>query len=90
MGRPDTRVTVNVEIPRDLVPDTDVSNLGLELRRLWAVEQVRLQHLGVGKAAEVAEMSRAAFMALLGDHGVPVISHSLEDLREEFDATSQE
>lgn len=88
MGRTDARVAVKVEIPRDLLGDVEVSQLGVELRRLWAVEQVRRRRLGVGKAAEVAGMPRAAFMQLLGEHGVPVIDYPVEDLREELHSLS--
>lgn len=54
------------------------------MRRLWAVEQVRRRRLGVGRAAEVAALPRAAFMRLLGEHGVPVIDYPVEDLQQEL------
>jgi len=84
MDRTDARVAVEVELPRDVLDDSEVPELGSELRRLWAIEQVRRHRLGVGRAAEVAEMPRAAFMQLLGEHGVPVIDYPVEDLREEL------
>mgnify|MGYP005813157795 CR=1 FL=1 len=79
-------VRVQVEIPHDLVGDVDVSQLGVELRRLWAIDQVRQRRLGVGRAAEVAGVARAAFMHLLGEHGVPVIDYPIDDLRQELRA----
>lgn len=75
---------MQVDIPLDVLGDVDPSQLGAELRQLWAVDQVRKHRLGVGKAAEVAAMPRAAFMRLLGEHGLPVIDYPVEDLREEF------
>ena len=78
------RVAVQVDIPAGVLLDVDIAQLGDELRRLWAVEQVRLRRLGVGKGAEVAAMPRAAFMQLLGEHGVPVIDYSADDLQEEL------
>jgi predicted HTH domain antitoxin len=84
----DTPVTVKVEMPPDLIAGEDVSLLGLELRRLWAVEQVRRKRLGIGRAAEVADIPRAAFMQLLGEHGVPVIDYSVEDLQQELRTAS--
>ncbi|HMJ13599.1 MAG TPA: UPF0175 family protein [Polyangiaceae bacterium] len=54
-----------------------------ELRLLWLVEQVRLKRLGVGKAAELAGVPRAAFMQILGARGVPVIDYSPADLERE-------
>lgn len=68
--------------------DVDASQLSVELRRLWAVDQVRQHRLGIGKAAEVAGLPRAAFMQLLGSHGLPVIDYPLDDLREELRSTS--
>lgn len=62
---------------------TDPAALSEELRLLWLVEQVRLKRLGVGKAAELAGVPRAAFMQILGVHGVPVIDHSPADLERE-------
>ena len=84
MERTIVSVAVQVDIPQDALGDTELSQLGAELRRLWAVDQVRRQRLGVGKAAEVAAMPRAAFMRLLGEHGIPVIDYPVEELREEL------
>ncbi len=75
---------MQVEIPRDVLGDVELSQLGVELRRLWAVEQVRKRRIGVGKGAEVAGMPRAAFMETLGEHGVAVIDYPVEDLRAEL------
>ena len=77
-------VAVQVDIPREALGDLDLSQLGAELRQLWAVDQVRRRRLGVGKAAEVAGLPRAAFMQLLGEHGVPVIDYPIEELRDEL------
>ena len=77
-------VAVQVDIPREALGDLDLSKLGAELRQLWAVDQVRRHRLGVGKAAEVAGLPRAAFMELLGEHGVPVIDYPIEELRDEL------
>ena len=77
-------VAVQVDIPREALGDLDLTQLGAELRQLWAVDQVRRHRLGVGKAAEVAGLPRAAFMQLLGEHGVPVIDYPIEELRDEL------
>jgi predicted HTH domain antitoxin len=84
VSREEASVAVQVEIPRDVLGDVEPSQLGVELRRLWAVEQVRKRRIGVGKGAEVAGMPRAAFMKTLGEHGVAVIDYPVEDLREEL------
>ena len=77
-------VSVHVELPRDVLDDADPDALSVELRRLWAIEQVRRRRFGVGKGAEIAEMPRAAFMRLLGEHGVPVIDYPASDLSAEL------
>lgn len=88
MAQKDASVAVQVEIPRSVLGDVEPSQLSVELRRLWAVEQVRRRRLGVGRGAEVAGMPRAAFMQVLGEHGVPVIDYPVEDLREELGSLS--
>lgn len=84
MSASDATLSVQVELPRDAVGDVDATVVGVELRRLWAVEQVRRHRLGIGKAAAVAAMPRAAFMHLLGEHGVPVIDYPADDLLDEL------
>jgi predicted HTH domain antitoxin len=79
-------VAVSVEIPWQVAGTTppDIARLSQELRVLWIVDQVRRHRVGIGKGAELAELPRAAFMQLLGEHGVPVIDYALEDLEEEL------
>ena len=76
-------VDVATALPWARAGEPDVRALGRELRLLWIIEEVRQHRLGVGKGAEVAEMPRAAFMRLLGEHGVPVIDYSAADLDRE-------
>jgi predicted HTH domain antitoxin len=79
-------VAIRVEIPWQAVDATppDVARLSRELRVLWIVDQVRQHRLGIGKGAELAELPRAAFMRLLGEHGVPVIDYPLAELEDEI------
>jgi predicted HTH domain antitoxin len=79
-------VTVHVELPWAAGVETapDPAVVGEELRLLWIVEQVRLHRVGVGKGAELSRMPRAAFMQLLGEHGVPVIDYDPGDLEGEL------
>ena len=85
------KIAVAVELPWTAQSDVpDPAALGNELRILWLIEQVRRHKIGVGKGAELAGMPRAAFMKLLGDHGVPVIDYSVEDFQREIDALSHQ
>lgn len=87
MATPNRTLSVSVELP--ISADTsDPAVVSTELRLLWIIEQVRLHRIGVGKAAELAEMPRAAFMQELGAHGVPVIDHDVADLRSELGSLS--
>lgn len=77
-------VDVATTLPWAHAGEPDVQLLGRELRLLWIIEEVRQRRLGIGKGAEVAELPRAAFMRVLGEHGVPVIDYSAEDLDREL------
>ncbi len=78
--------TINVTLPVPSDGQKSDESIGAELRLLWLVEQVRVHRLGVGKAAELAELPRAEFMQLLGAHGVPVIDYPVEDFERELSA----
>lgn len=82
-------ITVEVQIPSDRDFPPDPKEIGPQLRVLWAIEQVRLRRCGVGKGAELAGVPRAAFMHLLGDHGIPAIDYPVEDFREELSTLDQ-
>jgi predicted HTH domain antitoxin len=75
-------LTVRVDLPWSVVggSEPDLGELGDQLRLLWIIEQVRLHRIGVGKGAELAGMAPAAFMGVLGAHGVPVIDYPAADL----------
>lgn len=84
MGVPIRNVEVHVTVPVPQGgPESDVS-VGAELLRLWLVEQVRMRRMSVGKAAELASVSQAEFMQILGTHGVPVIDYPVEDFDREL------
>jgi predicted HTH domain antitoxin len=42
----------------------------------------------LGKGSELARLPRAAFMRLLGEHGVPVIDYPVADLEDELRSLS--
>jgi predicted HTH domain antitoxin len=83
-------VAVSVEIPWQVAGSIapDPARLSEDLRVLWIVDQVRRHRVGIGKASELARLPRAAFMRLLGEHGVPVIDYSVADLEDELRSLS--
>ena len=86
MSAPARTVDVATALPWGRAGEPDVRALGRELRLLWIIEEVRQHRLGVGKGAELAGEPRAAFMHMLGDHGVPVIDYTVEELDRELGA----
>ena len=79
-------VTVAVTIPwlAAVGAEPDARALGEELRLLWIIERVRHHDLSVARGAELLAMPQATFMQTLGEHGVPVIDHSPQDLEREL------
>lgn len=77
-------IEIPVGLPWDRPGEPDLGAMSRELRLLWLIEEVRGRRLGAGKGAELAGVPRAAFMQLLGDHGVPVIDYTVEDLEREL------
>ena len=77
-------VAVSVDIPWQAVGTTppDPARLSRELRVLWVIDQVRQHRVGIGKGAELAQLPRAAFMELLGEHGAPVIDYPVAELQD--------
>lgn len=84
MSAPARTVEVATALPWGRAGEPDVRALGSELRLLWIIEEVRQHRVGVGKGAELAGVPRAAFMRVLGEHGVPVIDYSADDLDREL------
>ena len=84
MSVPARTVDVATALPWGRAGEPDVRALGHELRLLWIIEEVRQHRVGVGKGSELAGIPRAAFMRALGEHGVPVIDYSADDLDREL------
>jgi predicted HTH domain antitoxin len=70
--------TLRIELPASLSED--------EARLLFAVKLFEVGKVSLGQAAKMAELSKRAFMEILGRYGVPVFSYSPEELRHEVDS----
>jgi predicted HTH domain antitoxin len=70
--------TLKIELPQSLSED--------EARLLFAVKLFEVGKVSLGQAAKIAELSKRAFLELLGRYGVPVFSYSPEELRNEVDS----
>ena len=86
VSAPARTVEIAVALPWGRAGEPDARAVGQELRLLWIIEEVRQHRLGVGKAAELSGTPRAAFMRVLGEHGVPVIDYDVEELDRELGA----
>jgi predicted HTH domain antitoxin len=70
--------TLKIELPQSLSED--------EARLLFAVKLFEVGKVSLGQAAKMAELSKRAFLELLGRYGVPVFNYSPEELRNEVDS----
>ncbi|MCS7263524.1 MAG: UPF0175 family protein [Armatimonadetes bacterium] len=57
-----------------------------EARLLLAIKLYEVGKVTLGQAAKMAGYSKRAFIELLGHYGVPVITYSPEELREEVES----
>lgn len=56
-----------------------------EARVLLATKLYEVGKVSLGQAAEIASLSKRAFMDVLGRQGVPVVDYPPEELRKETD-----
>jgi len=69
---------LRIELPPNLSQD--------EARLMLAVKLFEIGKVSLGQAAKIAELSKRAFMEILGRYGVPIFSYSPEELRKEVDS----
>lgn len=69
---------LRVELPETLSEE--------EARMLLAVKLYEVGKVTLGQAAKIADLSKRAFLEVLGHHSVAVFNYSPEDLRRELEA----
>lgn len=57
-----------------------------EAKLLLAVKLFEVEKVSLGQAAKIAELSKRAFMEILGRYGVPIFRYSPEGLQSEVDS----
>lgn len=79
-------VNFNVEIPDSvfLALNENESELVAKMKVFSALEYYRRNKLSLGKAAELANVSIARFTEILGEHDIPSIRYSPEQLDTEL------
>jgi predicted HTH domain antitoxin len=68
---------LRVELPETLSVD--------EARMLLAVKLYEVGKVTLGQAARIADLSKQAFLEILGRYKVPVFNYSPDDLRRELE-----
>ncbi|POQ98385.1 hypothetical protein AU468_13600 [Alkalispirochaeta sphaeroplastigenens] len=79
-------VKVNLEIPDSvlLALNENENELVAKMKVFSALEYYRQNKLSLGKAAELANVSTARFTEILGQHDIPSIRYSPEQLDTEL------
>lgn len=83
-------LTVNLQLPRDLLGALDVPEAKLEapILELVALELFRQERISTGKGAELLGISKWEFIQLLAQHNLSYFTESPDELTAEV-ATAQ-
>lgn len=81
---------VTVDLPEEAFQHRPWSpqEVAREMRLLWLLEEVRSRRLGFGKASELAEVSVAAFLRLMGEHHITPFDYDESEIERELGKTS--
>ncbi|MDR2570412.1 MAG: UPF0175 family protein [Oscillospiraceae bacterium] len=78
-------VTVNMELPRDILLAADISTVSasVEIMKFLATHMFKERLISFGKAAELAGMDKLAFMELIGSKSIP-LNYDVDDYEEDL------
>jgi predicted HTH domain antitoxin len=81
--------SARVELDADIVALLEAQNRPVEraARELIVFELYRESRLSGGRAAEILQLSRAAFAQQAADRGIPYFQFDADELRREVDAS---
>jgi predicted HTH domain antitoxin len=73
---------ITVDFPSDILLSLNENEEELikEIKLSLAIRLYRLQKLTIGKASQIAGMSRLDFETLLSDNGVPISNLTIDDV----------
>jgi predicted HTH domain antitoxin len=76
------KVTIAVDLPRDLLGALDIPQTQLEarMRELIALELFREGRISSGKGAEILGVSKLEFIQRLSKYNIPYFTESAEEL----------
>ena len=74
--------TIHIELPADilLTLNENEQELKQRIKQALAVQLYRKQKVTLGKAAQIADLSRLVFENLLAENDIPISNLSLEDV----------
>ena len=74
--------SINIDLPSDILLTLNESEQGLrkQIKLAFAVQLYIQQKVTIGKAAQIAEMSKLEFETYLSDHKIPISTLSLEEI----------
>jgi predicted HTH domain antitoxin len=74
--------TINIELPADilLTLNENEQELKQQIKQALALQLYRKQKVTLGKAAQIAELSRLAFENLLAENNIPISHLGLDDV----------
>ena len=77
---------LDVEIDEAMLSAFNVplKNAGNELKKLAAVAMYQMGKISIGRAAEIAGMTRGEFEDYLGGHGIPISNTSKAQLENDI------
>ena len=83
-------LTINLELPRELLTALDVSESGLSDRVLELIvfELIREERISKAKGAELLGLSLVEFLPRLSQHDIPYFSISSDELAEEVESAA--
>ncbi len=77
-----TRTSITVDLPSDIFLALNEDEMGLKqnIKISLAIRLYQLQKLTIGKAAQLAGLSRLEFDNLLADNKVPISNLEIDDV----------
>ncbi len=80
-----SNLSVNLQLPRDLLAALDIPEAQLEARilELVALELFRQKRISTGKGAELLGISKWEFIQLLAQHNISYFTESPDELAAE-------
>lgn len=79
--------SINIDLPADilLTLNESVEELTQRIKVSLAVQLFLQQKVTLGKAAQIADMTRLQFETFLSDKNIPISSLELEDVLQDID-----